>query len=250
MLRIVERMISHARGTADAGMEQQWALRDYVSMLASFILPISRGFLRSRFFGRADWRVLIKSRVVIRYPRHLGVGRWFIAEEGAEIHALSKRGVRFGDRTTVGAYALIRPSSYYGGGIGEGMTVGDNSNIGPFAYIGCSGLVTIGKNVMMGPRVGIYAENHNFSRVDIPMKHQGVTHGFVEIGDDCWIGANSVILSNVRIGQGAIVSAGSVVTKDVPPLGIVAGVPAKLVRTRSSSTKDVQPTSPGLGRRT
>ena len=121
----------------------------------------------------------------------------------------------------------------YGGSIGAGLIVGDNSNIGPGAYIGCTGLITIGNNVMMSPGVSIYAENHNFSDSTLPMKEQGVTVSFVTIEDDCWIAANSVILAGVTVGKGSVVAAGSIVTKDVPPYSVVAGNPAQVIKSRT-----------------
>lgn len=202
-------------------------------MLVSIGFGMLRGFLSSLSFRHSAGWVLLKRGALIRNRGFLSVGSQFIAEEWCEINAMSKRGVVFGNKVTVGAHALIRPSNYYGGAVGEGLVVGDNSNIGPFAYIGCSGFIRIGKNVMMGPRVGLYAENHVFDRTDIPMRDQGVSRKYVIIEDDCWLGANSVVLAGVTIGNGAIVSAGSVVTKDVPPMSIVGGVPARVLRQRS-----------------
>jgi acetyltransferase-like isoleucine patch superfamily enzyme len=112
------------------------------------------------------------------------------------------------------------------------MRLGNNSNIGPYSYIGCSGYVEIGDNVMISPRVSIYSENHNTDTTALPIKEQGVTRSFVKIEDDCWIAANSVILAGVTIGHGSVVAAGSVVTKDVPPYSIVAGIPARIIHKR------------------
>jgi acetyltransferase-like isoleucine patch superfamily enzyme len=176
--------------------------------------------------------LLIGKGVRIIHANHLSVGSNFIAEEYCEINCLSVNGIKFGNKVTIGSYALIRPTGKYGGEPGMGLIVGDNSNIGPFAYIGCSGMITIGNNVMISPRVSIYAENHNFSQTDISMKEQGVTREEVIIEDDCWIAANSVVLAGVKIGKGSIVAAGSVVTKDVPPYSIVAGSPARIIKSR------------------
>ncbi len=194
-----------------------------------------RGIGRRLFFGRASGLVLIGPAVKIYYPRQLKVGKNFVAERGCEINCLAGRGVMFGDNVTVGSHAIVRPSNIYGGEIGEGLIVGDYSNIGPFSYIGCSGMISIGKNVMISPRVSLYAENHNFERTDLPMKEQGVTRSHITIEDDCWIAANAVILAGVTIGQGTIVAAGSIVTKDVPAHSIVAGNPAKVIRSRTDS---------------
>jgi acetyltransferase-like isoleucine patch superfamily enzyme len=185
------------------------------------------------FFKKSGGLVLVGQNASIRYAHYLTAGKDLIIEDGAEVNCLSKQGIVLGNRVTIGKNAIIRPSNIYGGAIGEGLIVGDNSNIGPGAYIGCSGLITIGKNVMMSPGVSLYAENHNFSDTSLPMKDQGVTVSFVVIEDDCWIASNSTILAGVTIGKGSVVAAGSVVTKNVPPYSVVAGSPATVIKSRN-----------------
>ncbi|MCW3088214.1 MAG: acetyltransferase [Sediminibacterium sp.] len=192
-----------------------------------------RGCYERLFFGKASGMVLIGKGVSIRYAGYLETGKDFIAEDYAEINCLSTQKIIMGERVSIGKFAVIRPTNAYGGEIGEGLKIGNNSNIGPYCYIGCSGYIEIGDNVMMSPRVSIYAENHVFDRTDITMKAQGVHRQFVKIEDDCWIAANSIILAGVTIGKGSVVAAGSVVTTDVPPYSIVAGVPAKIIKQRT-----------------
>ena len=111
------------------------------------------------------------------------------------------------------------------------VELGDHSGIGIRAQI--NGKVIIGKNVMMGPDVCIYAINHAFDRTDIPMNLQGVTpEKPVAIGDDVWIGARVIILPGVHIGTGAVIGAGAVVTKDVPDYAVVGGNPARILKLR------------------
>lgn len=111
------------------------------------------------------------------------------------------------------------------------VSIGDNSGIGRNSII--SSKTIIGNNVMMGPDCYIYGRNHKFDRVDIPMVKQGYEEWQpVIISDDVWIGAKVIILPGVKIGQGAIVAAGAVVTKDVPKYAIVGGVPAKVIKFR------------------
>ena len=176
--------------------------------------------------------ILIGKGVSIKYARYLVAGKDFIVEDYAEINCLSRQKIIIGERVSIGKFAIIRPTNGYGGEIGEGLKIGNNSNIGPYCYIGCSGYIEIGDNVMMSPRVSIYAENHVFDRTDITMKAQGVNRQFVKIEDDCWIDANSIILAGVTIGKGSVIAAGSVVTKDVPPYSLVAGVPAVVIKQR------------------
>lgn len=184
------------------------------------------------FFAKSKGLVLVGKGASIRYARHLHAGKDFIIEDYAELNCLAKQKIIIGNRVSIGKFAVVRPSNIYGGDIGEGLKIGNNSNIGPFSYIGCSGYIEIGDNVMISPRVSIYAENHVFDSTDLLMKEQGVRKEFVKIEDDCWIASNSVILAGVTIGKGSVVAAGSVVTKDVPPYSVVGGVPAKIISSR------------------
>ena len=89
---------------------------------------------------------------------------------------------------------------------------------------------------MMGPDCLIYTVMHRFDRTDIPMREQGYTPVRpVVIGDDCWIGSRVTIMPGVTLGRGCVVGAGAVVTRDVPPYAVVAGVPARVVRYRNQS---------------
>ena len=210
-----------------------WTKRAIIRSMMGYAMSFARGVWQRIWFQKAKGMVLIGRGARIHHANRLMVGKNFIVEEYSELNCLASNGIVIGDKVTIGSYALIRPTGKYGGAVGAGLKVGNNSNIGPFAYIGCSGMITIGNNVMISPRVSIYAENHNFSRTDIPMKEQGVAREEVVIEDDCWIAANSIILAGVTIGKGSIVSAGSVVTKDIPPYSIVGGVPAKIIKTRN-----------------
>lgn len=92
--------------------------------------------------------------------------------------------------------------------------------------------VTIGRYVLIGPHVYIGTGNHGYTNHALPIQRQKNLGGKIRIGDDVWIGAKAVILPGVTIGRGAIVGAGAVVTKDVPPFAIVGGVPAKVIKYR------------------
>lgn len=113
----------------------------------------------------------------------------------------------------------------------DDLILGDNSIIGESCYI--SQGVKIGKNVMIAEDVIMRTVNHAFDRTDIPMIEQGYTPiKSINILDDVWIGTRAIILPGVTIGQGSIVGAGAIVTKDVPPYSIVGGNPAKILKNR------------------
>lgn len=116
-------------------------------------------------------------------------------------------------------------------GKGRGLKIGNRSQLGHNAMIGPC--VTIGDDVVMGPDIVIMTESHAFERLDIPVNRQGnLPTRPVVIGHDVWIGTRVIILPGVTIGDQAIIGAGAVVTHDVPPRAIVAGVPARVIRMR------------------
>lgn len=138
---------------------------------------------------------------------------------------------------------------------GNNVHIGENANItvknvslGNRVHLGSNitimstrAEVIIGDNGMTGPNVTIISGNHRTDVVGRTMISIGDSEKLPEndqdivICDDVWIGANATILKGVEIGQGSIVAAGAVVTKDVPPYCIVGGVPAKVIKERFST---------------
>jgi acetyltransferase-like isoleucine patch superfamily enzyme len=104
--------------------------------------------------------------------------------------------------------------------IGEDLIIKDE--------LGDRGRLSIGDRVAIAERVTlVLASNPNFSKIR-PFVQD--VHGFIEIDDDAWLGTGCIILPNVRVGKGAVVGAGSVVTRDVPDLTVVVGAPAKPIK--------------------
>jgi acetyltransferase-like isoleucine patch superfamily enzyme len=129
------------------------------------------------------------------------------------------------------------------------ITIGDNFYIGKFSQIECD--AEIGNNVMLANRVALVGRyDHHYQQIGVPMRlamqirekeynWKGL-HEKVVIGDDVWIGYGSIILSGVKIGEGSIIAAGSVVAKDVEAFSIYAGVPAKKIRNRFDKDSDLK----------
>lgn len=209
-----------------------WGWLELAGFVLEMLSRIRRGLWLKVRVGSAPGLVLCQPRVVIKHGRHIHAGPGLSLQEGVEIVGLSRRGIHFGRRCTVGRFATIRPTNVLFREPGEGLVMGDHSNIGPYGWVGCSGFIEIGNRVLIGPRVSLLAENHNFGEEGRPIKEQGVTRGYIRIEDDCWLGSGCMVMSNVTIGRGSIVAAGAVVTKDVEPNSIVGGVPAKLIRKR------------------
>ena len=92
-----------------------------------------------------------------------------------------------------------------------------------------SATLVIGDNVLIAPYVFITTAKHNINKTNIPIKEQGQKYEAVIIKNNVWIGTKAIILSGITIGEGAIIGAGAVVTKNVPAFAIVGGVPAKII---------------------
>lgn len=194
---------------------------------------VLRGFVMAPMLRR--FPVFIGSHTRITGKRYLHLGKGVKIEDYVEIQCVSLHGVTLGDYCSIGRGTQILPSGYYSGELGAGLIMGCNSSIGPNSYIGASGLIRIGHNVITGPDVKILAQNHMISSIDRPIRDQGVVQEGITIEDDCWIGAGAIILDGVTIGTGAVVAAGAVVTNSVAPYHVVAGVPARTVKTRTDA---------------
>lgn len=112
------------------------------------------------------------------------------------------------------------------------VVIGKNFQIGRYSEVASD--VHFGENVLVGPHVSFVGRrDHRFDMPGVTMwEGERCEDGCTEIGSDVWIGAHSVVLSGVKVGDGAIVAAGSVVTKDVPPCEIWGGNPARKIRDR------------------
>ena len=125
-----------------------------------------------------------------------------------------------GNRSWIAAGAILR-------GI---IRIGSRSTVNPYCHL--AGRVTIGSGVRIAGGVAIYGFNHGTGLLDQPIYRQPRTSEGVVVGDGTWIGANSVVVDGVSIGQHCIVAAGAVVTKSYPDYSVIGGNPARLIRDR------------------
>lgn len=119
---------------------------------------------------------------------------------------------------------------------GKGIEIGDNSGIGLNCRV--AGPLSIGNDVMMAPGVMIFTQNHETRDLSIPMRLQTAPKKKVTIGNDVWIGANALIMPGVSVGDGAIIAAGAVVTKNVDSYAVVGGNPARVIKYRNKEIKN------------
>jgi|APSaa5957512493_1039668.scaffolds.fasta_scaffold50420_2 maltose O-acetyltransferase len=124
--------------------------------------------------------------------------------------------------------SIIKRGVYFG--TGENIKIGKNSQIGENCRVPNN--IVIGNYVMMGIECILFGVKHKISKNNIPFIHQGYDQvGPIIIGNNVWIGARVIILPGIKIGNNSIIAAGSVVTKNIKPNSLYAGVPAKKIKT-------------------
>ncbi len=124
---------------------------------------------------------------------------------------------------------LYHPVIFYGA---EALDVGDNTSVAPYVHMWCGGRVIIGARCMIGSHTAITSLTHDY---DAPEMWKTIKAAPVIIGDDVWIGSHAVILPGVKIQNGAVIGAGSIVSRDVPENAVVYGSPAAVQAYRQIS---------------
>ncbi len=151
----------------------------------------------------------------------------------ARIHP-SSRGtkIRIGANSFVYDFVVIKAV----GGDGD-VDIGEHCYINAHTTIYSGTGVKFGNYVLIAPGCVIAPTNHAFDRTDMPIRHQGFmpSRGGVVIDDDVWVGAHCTLLDGTKIGRGAVIAAGAVVTGDVEPYAIYGGVPAKKIGERKKN---------------
>jgi acetyltransferase-like isoleucine patch superfamily enzyme len=169
---------------------------------------------------------------------------------------LIEKGVRFEipKQVSLGKNVFIAESCWIGTGTNEGsIEIGENSfvahrstlaaqggsilikkhvHISRGTYINGIGNVVIGNDCMIGPNVVIISGTHNYSDIKTPIRKQGSVKEKIIIEDNVWLAANVNVMPGIRIGEGSVVGAGAVVTKDIPQYSIAVGVPARIIKNR------------------
>ena len=184
--------------------------------LAHWLL-FPRNDFRPRWWVRKLWNPLKRRR-----------GKNSVIRSRVRLDNLPFNKFHLGEKSLIEDYTVINNQ------IGD-VIIGKNTLIGLSNVI--IGPVHIGDNVMLAQNVAISGLNHNYVNVNLSIRDQDVYSGLIIIEDDVWVGVNAVIVPSVRIGKHAIVAAGAVVTRSVPPYSLVAGNPAKVLKQYNFKTK-------------
>lgn len=187
---------------------------DLLDLASKYALGVNEHDVRMR---RAVWRALTR-----RFGHGVRIGRGALATHPETFE--------IGDGVFIGEQAFIQ------GRFDGRCVIGDHTWIGPQSYFDARDLI-IEEYVGWGPGAKVLGSTHTGTPVDVPVIQTDLEIKPVRIGAWADIGVNAVVLPGVTIGRGAIVGAGAVVTADVEPFSIVAGVPARFVRRRDDAAK-------------
>jgi len=230
MKKLVEKIVRILKNDPIYSLDKDYSLREIITVVKLRFIQMIRGLIKS---------ILIKNKgiffcgkgVKIEFGYLIKAGYNLIIENNVIINALSKNGVILGNNVTIAKNSILQCTGIIANK-GIGITIGNNSAVGAQSYLGGQGGIQIGNDVIMGPGVMIFSENHNYDDKEILIRKQGENRKGVKIGNNCWLGAGSTILDGVVIGEGCVIAAGSVVTKSFPKDSIIAGVPAKVIKSR------------------
>lgn len=180
-------------------------------------------------------KVFFGHHLTLRAPNRISIGNNVVIEDYAmlAIQGVGDEKIEINDSVLIGKGAIVkaRAGSIY---------IRDNVSVGFDCLIASTSKVYIGKHCLFGARCYIGGAQHSFDRTDIPITRQPInSKGGVRIEDDVWLGVHVVVNDGVKISKGAVIGAGSVVTKDIPPYAVAAGVPAKVIKKRKESNEKI-----------
>lgn len=211
----------------DYGIE--YVLTGLLGGLPSPIGAMMRSIFYQPFIGKIKLSASIQPGVRLTGIKNIEIGNSVRIRKGSRISSKGNR-IIIRDNVWMDYDSDIRAFSGYGGLV----EIGEGTHIGPGVYITGPGKVTIGRNCLIAVQSMLIANNHVFSDLNVPIHSQGLVCKGIQIEEDCWLGAGVKVLDGVTIGRGSVIGAGSVITRDIPAYSVAVGVPAKVIRQRST----------------
>jgi acetyltransferase-like isoleucine patch superfamily enzyme len=213
-------------------------LYEIVLLISSWVPGALGLFLRSKLYplllGKVGKNVNFGLNVVFRHPHKISIGDNVVVDDNCVLDAkgTDNKGIVIGNGVFIGRNTILYCKN------GD-IELDDNVNIGFNSQIFSASSVKLGKNVLIAAYCYLIGGGHDFTQTDIPVLNQGRSSKGILIKDNVWLGAGVKVLDGVVIERDSIVGTGAVVIKDVPPFMIVAGVPAKPIKSRSGISNDV-----------
>jgi len=185
-----------------------------------------RAAIYPKLLGKCGRRPAFGRSVVLRRPSAITLGEGVVVDDFAVLDVRGANGsIKLGDRVSIGRFTTIAAK-------GGDLQLADGVNIGSYCRVATQSRIAIGSSTLIAAYCYIGPGNHQITADTKPLiESEMENRGGVVIGDHCWIGAHTTIMDGVIIGAGAIVGAHSLVRENVPAAAVVAGVPARIIRT-------------------
>lgn len=229
-MKIIEFFIKKIKGN-EFELDKNISVSYLLLLIVDMTINLIRGNIKTLFIKRNGFSIFIGRRTKIKMKNKLTLGKGVNIGSNVIIDALSKEGVNIGNNVRIGDYTRILCTGTIKN-IGKGFSIGNNCGIAENCFFGAAGGINIGNDVIMGQNVRFHSENHNFDKVNMAIRLQGVTNKGIKIGNNCWIGAGAVFLDGVSVGNGCVIGANTVVNKNIPDNYIAVGNPVRLLKKR------------------
>lgn len=213
-------------------------IKRYINRIFSMLARLYPFKVRSKV---NHFREILFTEWIKRYLGHVGKGSTIGL--GCQLQGDGNKNISIGDNTILVSHNILGCWKIQYGKTSEPyITIGNNTAIGEYTQISAAKEVRIGNGVLTGRFVYISDNNHGTSSLTdmqkMPSMRDLYIKGPVIIEDNVWIGDKASILSGVTVGKGSIVACNAVVTKDVPPYSVVAGVPAKVIKSNITKNEE------------
>lgn len=203
----------------------------FFGWLTSTALAFLKGAIYQLIYTSFNGRLVLARGAVFASPKLIKISQLCRIGAFSIVRCYTKDGIVLGKNFSLGAYSSLSNGFNIFSSPGS-LTIGDDVGIGEYAYICAVAPVIIGNDTIVGQYLSIHPQNHNFNEKNILIRQQGTSELGVNIGANCWIGSKVTFLDGSSVGDGCVVAAGSVVTKNFPGNVIIAGNPAKILRER------------------
>lgn len=189
-----------------------------------------RKILYKRLFARVGRGVVFGSRVVLRHPHKIVLGDHVMIDDDCVLDAKGcpEGGFVLGKNVILSRGCILSAKD-------GNLTIGDNTNFGAHCLVYAVNNLTIGADTLFAAQCYVGGSMYHLDDPSLPPIQQGSYAQGVTIGNGCWLGAGVKVIDGVTVGDGVILGTGAVVTKDLAPLSVAVGVPAKVIKTRGTT---------------